>query len=324
MTKKKFHAINNHGTRAVIDLGTNTFHLLIADVSEDHFQELEQLQIPVMIGKGGIGKDVITTESFERGLAALEQFQGIIDDYPVISVVATGTSAIRNAKNGGAFLATIKERFGIEVQTINGDQEAELIYKGVSNSFQLPDEPVLVMDIGGGSVEFIIGLKNQILWKQSFEIGVSRLIERFVPIDPMPEKQAIQIKTYLKEKLQPIFLALAQTENEKGKISSLVGSAGSFESIRDIIHQDLNQENFSIGAFADEVSQENLMLCFSLILGSSQQERKNLKGLVEFRLDMIVMATLIIETIWQECGLSKLTVSKYALKEGLLLHSHQF
>jgi len=303
---------------AILDLGTNTFHLLIAELKDDAVIEYYQLQIPVKIGAGGINNGIITEAAYKRGMDALGKFDEVIAQYKATSIVATGTSAIRNAKNGAAFLAEAKNRFGFNIQSISGDLEAELIYKGVSLSFSFPEKPVLVMDIGGGSVEFIIGKKDKILWKQSFEIGAARLLERFSPSDTILRHEIEEIESYLQEMLKPLTLALVQTEQKEGKVNLLIGAAGSFETLLDVLKLHLNQTYNSITPFAHEVSKENVSAFFGLILNSTEADRKAMKGLLDFRVDMIVVATLLFKYVLETYGIDQLVASNYALKEGLL------
>jgi|LauGreDrversion4_1035100.scaffolds.fasta_scaffold00227_15 exopolyphosphatase/guanosine-5'-triphosphate,3'-diphosphate pyrophosphatase len=304
--------------KAILDLGTNTFHLLIAEVQESEIKEHYQKQIPVKIGAGGINSGVIAPDAYLRGMEALAQFHEIISQYSIASIVATGTSAIRNAKNGAAFLAEARDRFGFIIESISGDLEAELIYKGVGLSFNFPEKAVLVMDIGGGSVEFIIGKKDKILWKQSFEIGAARLLERFRPSNPILESEIAEIRQYLQEMLKPLTKALVQTEQKGEKVDLLIGSAGSFETLLDVLKLDLHKTYTSITPFAHKVSRENVNLFFGLILHSTEAERKELKGLLDFRVDMIVVATLLFKHVLDTYSIGNLVASNYALKEGLL------
>lgn len=300
--------------KAIIDLGTNTFHLLIATVTPQGIHELFQEQLPVKIGAGGIQQGLITDAAIQRGLSALQKFKSIIDDYGITEVKATGTSAIRNARNGGYFLEEIKRRFGFVVNFISGEREAELIYRGVEASFPFPDEPLMVMDIGGGSVEFIIGHKSEILWKQSFEIGAARLLEKFKPSDPLKPEEEKAIDEWLSIQLQPLKAAIL-----KHQPKIMVGSAGSFETLLDMIRLDLGLSYPSVTPFAHEPSATDIDTFIRLVLKSAEAERRMFKGLVEFRVDMIVVATLLLRHVYQGFGFRRLIASNYALKEGLLL-----
>jgi exopolyphosphatase/guanosine-5'-triphosphate,3'-diphosphate pyrophosphatase len=309
----------NANPKAVLDLGTNTFHLLIASVEEGAVNELYQEQIAVKIGAGGINQGFIAPDAYQRGMDALAKFHQTILGYDVKTVVATGTSAIRNAKNGGDFLTEARARFGFEIKSISGDREAELIYNGVSLSFNFPDEPILVMDIGGGSVEFIIGVKGKILWKQSFEIGAARLLDKFKPSNPISASEISAIEMYLSESLIPLEEAMVQVKETGKEIKTLVGSAGSFETLLDVLKQDLGLKYQSISSFAHEVSMEDAEMFYTKIIGSTAQERAQLIGLLAFRVDMIVVASILMRFVTQNFGLNQLIASNYALKEGLLL-----
>jgi len=304
--------------KAVLDLGTNTFHLLIAEQNGATISEVYQKQIPVKIGAGGINQGFISSAAYARGIAALEEFSATIKQYPVQSIVATGTSAIRHANNGATFLAEIAQKFGFTVQSINGETEASLIYKGVSLSFPFPDQPVLVMDIGGGSVEFIIGKKEEILWKQSFEIGAARLLDKFKPSNPISEEEIIAVEDYLNEALQPLSAELDRHKNTGKPVQILIGSAGSFETLLDVLSLDLNKEIKAISPFAKEVSLADAALFYQFIIGSNQSQREEMKGLLDFRVDMIVVATLLMRFAQNSFGIKQLIASHYALKEGLL------
>ncbi|MCC6837593.1 MAG: phosphatase, partial [Bacteroidia bacterium] len=165
---------------AIIDLGTNTFNILIVDVDgNQNIKQLFQTKIPVKLGEGGINQGFIAPIPFQRGMDALIQYQLIIEEYGVDNTFAFATSAIRSARNGTDFVNIAKEKTGIEVQVISGDKEAELIYYGVRSAVNMTNDTSLIIDIGGGSTEFIIANKDQIFWKQSFLLGAARLLEIF-------------------------------------------------------------------------------------------------------------------------------------------------
>ncbi|MCC6689956.1 MAG: phosphatase, partial [Bacteroidia bacterium] len=159
---------------AVIDLGTNTFNLLIAELlAAGKYRILYNTKLPVKLGKGGINKNQLLPDAMERGINALNDYKNIIAQYNVAKTYAFATSAMREATNSNEFIKRIHE-LGISVDVISGDREAELIYKGVRLAIDIGEQHVVVMDIGGGSTEFIIANNKQILWKKSFLLGVSR------------------------------------------------------------------------------------------------------------------------------------------------------
>jgi exopolyphosphatase / guanosine-5'-triphosphate,3'-diphosphate pyrophosphatase len=164
---------NTEPTRiAILDFGTNTFNLLITEVSaENKLIVLHTAKEAVKLGEGGITKKIITEQAFERGLAAIERHLERVKELKVKKVYAFATSAIRDASNGKDFIHAVQEKFDIYVLIIPGEREAEMIYRGVRMSLPMDDDPVLILDIGGGSNEFIIANKKEIFWKQSFNLG---------------------------------------------------------------------------------------------------------------------------------------------------------
>lgn len=302
--------------KAVIDLGTNTFNLLIGDTKLKNNGILVSIEEPVMLGKGGIQNNLITQEAFQRAFGVLEKFKTILNQYQINSISAFATSAIRNAKNGVDFIQQVDEKFQIKIESISGALEAEYIYKGVINSFDFQNQRFLIMDIGGGSVEFIIGDAYQIFWKQSFEIGAIRLHEKFKKHDPILLTEIIEIEHYLIENLHSLFLALT-----KFKVQGLIGSAGSFESMRQIVEGDFQSNCLELSPFAKEVNETDLYLFLKLIIESDLMEREQLKNLVEFRKEYIVVASVLIQFILKETQIKRMICSDFALKEGVFFHS---
>jgi exopolyphosphatase/guanosine-5'-triphosphate,3'-diphosphate pyrophosphatase len=193
---------------AIIDMGTNTFHLLIADVEGKEFKFLFETREAVKLGVGGINHRIITEEAIARALNTLTRYHSIITEHHVQHAIAFGTSAVRSAKNGNEFARLIKEKTGIETKIISGEEEASLIYEGIELAMDLGEENNLIVDIGGGSVEFIIGNKNEIRWKKSFEIGGQRLLEKFKPHDSILPEEIKKLNSYFEEGLLVLFSAI--------------------------------------------------------------------------------------------------------------------
>ena len=229
------------------------------------------------------------------------------------NVFAFGTSAIRNAENGGEFCRIVREQTGIAIQVIDGAQEAEYIYQGVRKAVELGEEPALIMDIGGGSVEFIIGSQSQVFWKQSFEIGGQRLLEKFMRTDPLAEADRQRLYHYFDEQLIPLANAVHQYAP-----ATLVGSSGSFDTLvaMDFMHRtgqlpDRTQTGF-------ELPLEEFYRSFEILLNRNHDERLAIPGMVPLRVDLIVVASCLIDYVLRTHGIRQIKVSTYALKEGVL------
>lgn len=297
---------------AVMDLGTNTFHLLIAEGNASDYKEIVHIHDSVKLGEGGINKGVIQPEPYQRGIIALQSFKQEIDKHNVAHVRAIATSALRNASNGQQFIDKVVDKTGIQIEIIDGEQEAEYIYKGVRLAGGLSDQTSLIMDIGGGSVEFILSNAHAILWKQSFEIGAARLMDKFHRTDPIPVDAINTLYAYLDEHLTSL-IAVAQ----KYPVNSLLGSSGAFETFAEVI--ELEKGNpFSLSIKNYNFDHDKLIAITDKLIASSHQERKATKGIISIRVDMIVVASLITRFIMSRLGINQVCMSTYSLKEGVL------
>lgn len=299
----------------IIDLGTNTFHLLIVEKSGTEIETLFRTSMPARIGMGGINKHLITPEAFERALLVLNQFRSKLDEFSIIdtNTFAFGTSAIRNASNQKEFCGYVETQTGIKITVIDGDQEALYIYKGVRSGVSMGMSPSLIMDIGGGSVEFIIGNEKQIFWKQSFEIGGQRLMEKFMRHDPLSESSRKKLYDYFEEHLIPLANAVHQYAPEK-----VVGSSGSFDTLIDIDFQHRTGQWAPKDITDFALPSEEFLRSYAIILTGNHQQRMAIPGMIDLRADMIVVAVCLIDYVLKSYGITEIQVSSYALKEGVL------
>jgi exopolyphosphatase/guanosine-5'-triphosphate,3'-diphosphate pyrophosphatase len=314
---------------AIIDLGTNTFNIFIAEIFPDKtVRKLYKSKISVKLGEGGINKNFIEEKPFTRGIRALKKHKRTIEKFGAEKILAFATAAIRGASNGKKFIHTAKQKTGIDVQIISGEREAELIYYGVRAAVKMNDTPSLIMDIGGGSTEFIIANKKEILWKQSFLLGAARLMEKFKPSDPITKEEIKQIENYLEQELQPLFSAVGPLSTsfptllpgEKGanSVAELIGSAGSFDSLAEMIAHLLYDISIIKGITEYDFNIEDCEKIYNIILKSTTRERMHMKGLTKMRVDMIVVSAIFVDFIFLRLGLKKMRLSKYSLKEGVL------
>jgi exopolyphosphatase/guanosine-5'-triphosphate,3'-diphosphate pyrophosphatase len=296
---------------AIIDMGTNTFHLMTAHIDGNEFKILEREKVAVKIGMGGINQGVITEEGFKRALLAMNLFKEKIDRLKIEEALAIGTSALRNAVNGKEIVNRIEEETGIKTKIISGLEEAEYIYKGIRAAISTGKERSLIMDIGGGSVEFIIGNDFEIFWSHSFEIGGQRLLERFQKHDPITVEEINSLNNYFSNELKILHEAV-----NKLKPTLLLGSSGTFDTLSDIYCfennlplEDKPETPFDIEAFDD---------IYDEIILNDRAGRMNIPGMIEMRVDMIVVACCLIKYILTQQHFNQIRVSSYSLKEGVL------
>jgi exopolyphosphatase / guanosine-5'-triphosphate,3'-diphosphate pyrophosphatase len=295
----------------IIDCGTNTFNLLILETGNGRsYDRLFHTRVPVKMGGRSIRKGMISDEAMERGMQAMEQFDAHLRTYNVAKVLAYATSAIRDSKNGREFTRKVEERLSIRIEVIDGEREAELIYKGVREAVKMDGQRVLIMDIGGGSTEFIIADASGIHWKHSFRIGAARLLEKFNPSDPITEDEVHSLRDYLEEELDLLDRAIASF-----KPVGFIGSSGAFESLVEMLHEQMGGEPFSTKT-EYVITLNDYRKIAGVIERSTLEERRHMKGLVAMRVDMIVIFCIKVDFILDKYKFDPVRVSAYSLKEG--------
>lgn len=299
---------------SIIDLGTNTCNLLIADTEKEFPGIIYRTKEPVMLGKGGIVDGKLTPEAFTRGIQVIKKYKSIITDNKVDKTFAFATSAMRGAINSTEFIEETIHKTGINIEIISGDLEAELVYSGVKEAVKLTKEKVLILDIGGGSNEFIICNKNQMFWKQSFKTGIARVMDTFHPKDPLSETDIKNINNYFEENLIQLFEAY-----KKHRPTTLIGSSGSFDTFSKMVNPDTYEKNLYKNKTATIISVEMFYELHNMLIKSSLLERKKMKGLDPIRVDMIHVASLLVDFIIRKLNITTLIQSDFSLKEGALI-----
>ncbi len=299
---------------AIIDLGTNTFNILICDIENGQIKEtLHKNKLPVKLGEGGINQGIIMPKPFERGIVAMEFYAQQCEDYKVDKVFAFATSAVRSASNGKEFCDKILANTGISINIIDGEREAELIYKGVQLSGILTKKKALILDIGGGSCEFIICDNTRIYWKYSFDLGVTRLFDRYKHQNPITKSEIAVFESLFQKELKRLFSAL-----NKYPTRTLIGSSGSFDTFAEMICY----RKFGNDIYSQQPKFELNVIDFfvnhHVLTFSTVEEREKMKGLVAMRIDMIVIASVMVNFLIRRLHIEELKVSAYSLKEGVL------
>ena len=299
---------------AIIDLGTNTFNLLVAEVEGSSYRILVESKYPAKLGKGGIHKATITDEAMDRGIDALTNHLITISEYQVDSIFCFATSAIRSATNGNSFVKRVKQELGLSIRVIPGDEEAETVFDGVKQVVPLGSNPVLIMDIGGGSVEFIIANKSGILWKDSYNLGVARLLEQFTPSDPIRISEVKTIEEYIKSKLDSLFDAV-----KKFPVNKLIGSSGSFDTLAAMIAKE-KYPLLDLGKITSfNIELADLDEIHNLLLSLNSDGRRLIPGMDPDRVDSIVLASVMVQWALKELAFDEIIQCSFALKEGAIL-----
>jgi len=292
--------------KAVIDLGTNTFHLLIVESSGNNsFTELYRERIIVHLAENGI--QTLGSKPYNRALKTMQHYSKIISKHQVSKVTALGTAALRTAANGPQLIEEINKTTGIQIQAITGDEEARLICQGTRLAVPMTEEPVLIMDIGGGSVEFIIANNAKQFWAQSFPIGVSVLFNQYHKNDPISTKEVATIHRYLVQMLFPL-----KEQLDHYKFQAMVGASGTFDVLENILVEVKQDPNFS------SIQTSDFKAVFKRWQYSKLEERLANIDIPDTRARWIVVAFILIDFVVNLTNIDTIWISKYAMKEGVI------
>lgn len=295
---------------AIIDMGTNTFNLLIRDLEDSRV--LLKNKISVRLGEGGLTKNKLTHASMERGMAALREHKQTIAPFLVDATYAFATSAVRDASNGPEFVERILNELGINVNTINGDKEAELIYLGVQQALEFDDKVSLIMDIGGGSTEFILANDSGIIWKKSYQLGVSRLLQKFNPSDPILNMEVERLNEFLDQELEELIEV-----SKKHSPITLIGSSGSFDTLAAMVLERFHPNSDLSNAVNYDFNMAEYHEIAGLMMTYNYDQRLRTPGMIPMRADLMVLACVLVNYVINKLTLKKLKLSTYSLKEGV-------
>ncbi len=292
---------------AVVDGGTNTFHLLIATpAKQGGVKEIYRERIYVKLADEGI--QTIGQNAFDRAVNTLVHYAEIINKHQVSNIRISGTAALRTASNGPTLVQEIEEKTGLKIDIISGDDEAQLIYKGVALAIGPQDERWMVMDLGGGSVEFIIVDKSGVLWFESFPVGVAVTYKHFHQNEPIQDLEIEHLHTFLAGQLANLQLALLRYP-----VHHLVGAAGTFDVVASVLGA-IRPTNHSA-----EVELGGFNQLYNRLISATDKERLAMPDIPDDRADMIVVAIILVKYILELANVNQLTVSDYSMKEGMLV-----
>jgi exopolyphosphatase/guanosine-5'-triphosphate,3'-diphosphate pyrophosphatase len=294
---------------AAIDFGTNTARLLIAALSAGRLTPVRIEREVVRLGGGFTHESGLSSEASDRGLSCLYKFSKIISEYSVCKVFATATSAVRDAVNGPAFVDEVLNKTGIKLVVIDGEVEACLTLRGVLSGLDTQCTSLVVLDVGGGSTEFLVSDHGSPIFIKSMPIGVVRLTEGFKTREEMVKR----IRTVI-DKLEYDLLSAGVTFPGDCAFVGTAGTATTLAAIKlEMVEYDYKIVNNFTLSFA-EISE-----IYERLERLSPQERLLIKGLEKGREDLIVAGLLMIISVMDRFGFDLLKVSDFGLLEGLAL-----
>jgi len=303
---------------AAIDLGTNSFHLVITSVnSKGTLQVYTTEKEMVRLGSSKGDMKQIKAEALQRGINCLTRFAELAKSRKA-EIVAVATSAVREASNKEEFISKVKEATGIEVDVISGLEEGRLIYIGVIHALPVLNKKTLVIDIGGGSTETVVGLDGEIKYVHSAKLGAIRMTKRFqLDTDPSPEN-IDACRNYINGEWSPIIKRLKECNFE-----SVVGTSGTILSLA-VMAMNLKSDEIPELLNGVTVSTKRVLSVINKIINAgSVENRLKIPKMDQSRADIILGGALILEYILLELGIQKLNLSSYALREGIVFNHQQ-
>jgi exopolyphosphatase/guanosine-5'-triphosphate,3'-diphosphate pyrophosphatase len=313
--------LNNNQRVAIIDCGTNTFNLLVKEKVEGKWKTLFNTKLPVKLGAGGFSENVLMPNRMARGLDALYSYKNVIDSLEVKDVRIFATSAVREASNGNEFVAKVKKHLNFDMEVISGDREAELIFEGVVQTTEEIKEDYLIMDIGGGSTEFIFVRDQKPLWRKSYLLGVSRIHGMLNPASRINQDDVHRLRAHLNNELQDLISFL-----KENPVRVLVGSSGSFDTLFDMYQfgkakdssKDVSQDSTKVNL--NEIPFNAYPSVHQWLVGSTLEERLKHPSIPQMRAEYMPLSTYLVKFILEQSNFNKIFQSEYALKEGVLAH----
>lgn len=305
-------------TLAAIDIGTNSIHLVVARVAAGgRFEVVTTAKEMVRLGSSGTDMKRLAPKALDRGIEALERFR-LMAEAAGAPVRAVATSAVREAENQATFIERARTEAGVEVEVISGFEEARLIHLGVLQAVPVIDLHALVVDIGGGSTELVVGHHGEALAAASLKLGAIRLTRRFFPRERIKKAEVEACRAYIRSTLVPFF-----REAKAHRIDVVVASSGTATAVAAMASAARGEEpptTFNLHEVtADEVGE----VVDRLVSAKSLAARKRIEGLDPSRADIVPAGAMILHEVLKEVGAGSLVISGYALREGVLLDTLQ-
>jgi len=299
---------------AAIDIGTNSIHMIIVRVRPDlSFEVIDREKDMVRLGAGGLDGRALTDAAIAAGLQTLSKFKRLAESRGVDEILASATSAVREASNGGDFIRAVADRVGIRIQVISGIEEARLIHLAASYGVDVGGGTAVVIDIGGGSVEITCGKPTDVKIARSFKIGVIRLTERFVKTDPLSGGDERRMVKHISKEIGAHIARITEHGFDR-----VIGTSGTILSLGSLA-LDNGDAASSDDLRNQRVSARQLHKLRKKLLALDLRERLDLPGLEPRRADLAVAGAVLLDTIVRRLDADEITLCDLALREGLVL-----
>lgn len=302
---------------AAVDMGTNSFHLIIVEVDENNeFRLLHRQRETLRLGSHkGEDLSIISDGEFEKAVDVLSEYKSLANYYNT-DLIAVATSAVREAQNKNIFLEYIYEKTGIKIKVIDGVTEAKLIYLGIVKALPVSDKKVLCIDIGGGSTEILLADKGKIIFANSLKIGAVRLSKMFFPDYQLKSRSIKDCKFYIKKVIQENLNRWTDY-----KFDVVVGTSGTINAAASLVNAYKNNKKLkSVNRYTFNYDDFRTVLT-TVLNAKTTAERIVIPGMENKRADIIPAGLLVLRRIMKDFNIQKITISEFALREGIIFNS---
>ena len=294
---------------AAIDVGSNSLHMVVAQADPDgSLTTLWRMKEMVGLGRISFPAKQLTADAMDRALATLKRFQQAARARGCEKILAVATSAVREATNGGDFLQRARRERGITIKVVSAREEARLIYLGVRHAIELGARPHFILDVGGGSVEFIVADRNKPLLLESRKLGAARMTAQFVNSDPISPEDLRALSAHYEKELGPICQSILEL-----KPVGAIGTSGTLENLAAMC------ATVEKSADAGVIERDALSRLLVRLIESRAKDRATMHGLDDQRKDQIIAGALLVSELLRRLNLSEIRLCKSALREGILL-----
>jgi exopolyphosphatase / guanosine-5'-triphosphate,3'-diphosphate pyrophosphatase len=299
---------------AAIDVGSNSIHMIVAQADADGgITTLWRLKEPVGLGRLSFPSRRLSAEAMNRAITVLERFLQAAHQRQAEKIVAVATSAIREAENGGDLIERIRRQLGLFIRVVSAREEARLIYLAVRHAIPFRSQPHLVIDIGGGSVEFIVGDDKQAGLLESRKLGAARMTAQFVKSDPISESDRRRLLKHYDAELSPLLEQIQALRPVK-----VIGTSGTLENLATMCGSEPSHNGKSTGD-PQVIQRPRLEKLLAQLLESRAKDRAKIRGLDDQRKDQIVAGALLVNELFRRMRLQRIEICGSALREGILL-----
>jgi len=298
---------------AAIDIGSNSIHMIVAQLAEGGaITTLWRLKEMVGLGRISFPSRRLSADAIHRAMLTLRHFQQFAQQKEAEKIVAVATSAVREAENGGDFIERVRAELGLHIKVVSGKDEARLIYLGVRHAMDLAAGAHLLVDVGGGSVEFIVADQQRALLLESLKLGSARMTARFIKSDPVNSDDLEALRRHYKRELTPLCAQIQALEPV-----GAIGCSGTLENLSAMCGSSKN-DDLPQGAVG-VIERQDLDKLVDRLVASRPEDRAALSGLDSKRQDQIVAGAVLVKTLFRLLKLKKMFICRTALREGILI-----